>query len=151
MYTLEHQGHLTFRVRLAMCSFPTDKMIKMKDQKQEWMTPTVSWIVCISQICDLCFILFFFISVLSKLSCIILLLELSSIEIVWWLFYIHCAQAKWKKKTGLKIQKCKRSTEICFNSIFWQWEKYILIVTLIFYSFIIMFIWESGNEIILTL
>lgn len=35
MYTLEHQGHLTFRVRLAMCSFPTDKIIKMKDQKQE--------------------------------------------------------------------------------------------------------------------
>lgn len=60
MYTLEHQGHLTFRVRLAMCSFPTDKIIKMKDQKQEWMTPTVSWIVCISQICDLCFILFYF-------------------------------------------------------------------------------------------
>lgn len=150
MYTLEHQGHLTFRVRLAMCSFPTDKIIKMKDQKQEWMTPTVSWIVCISQICDLCFILFFLsLSCLNyhALSCCLN----SSIEIVWWLFYIHCAQAKWKKKTGLKIQKCKRSTEICFNSIFWQWEKYILIVTLIFYSFIIMFIWESGNEIILTL
>lgn len=58
MYTLEHQGHLT--LRLAMCSFPTDKIIKIKDQKQEWMTPTVSWIVCISQIYDLCFIFIFF-------------------------------------------------------------------------------------------
>lgn len=46
------------------------------------MTPTVSWIVCISQIYDLCFIFIFFISLLSKLSCIILLLELSFMEIV---------------------------------------------------------------------
>lgn len=104
MYTLEHQGHLT--LRLAMRSFPTDKIIKIKDQKQEWMTPTVSWIVCISQIYDLCFIFIFFISLLSKLSCIILLLELSSMEIVRWLFFIQCAQAKWKKQ-GLKSRSVR--------------------------------------------
>lgn len=49
---------------------------------------------------------FFFISLLSKLSCIILLLELSSMEIVRWLFFIQCAQAKWKKQ-GLKSRNVR--------------------------------------------
>lgn len=33
------------------------------------MTPTVSWIVCLTQICDLCFILFYFYLNYHALSC----------------------------------------------------------------------------------